>query len=96
MNKLQHLLLKLGEEAAEIIQIASKASQFGLDDVREGQQYTNRQLCHQEIDDILGVLNMLNEECGFGYEPNSESIAAKQVKVNKYLEYSKQLGLVEG
>lgn len=94
MNRLQLLLAKLSEEGSEIAQIALKTQQFGLSEMCPGQPYSNAERVHQEIDDLTVAVEMLNEEFGFGYSPNRERIEAKKIKVNKYAEYSKILGLV--
>lgn len=95
MNRLQLLLNKLAEEGAEVAQIALKTSQFGLHESREGQYSTNAERCHAEVDDLMAAVEMLNEECGFGYAPNRERIEAKKVKVNKFAAYSESLGMVK-
>lgn len=94
MNRLQLLLAKLSEEGSEIAQIALKTQQFGLNEKCPGQPYTNAERVHQEIDDLMAAVEMLNEEFGFGYSPNRERIEAKKIKVNQFAEYSKTLGLV--
>lgn len=55
---------------------------------------TNAERAHQEIDDLMAAVEMLNEEFDFGYTPNRGRIEAKKVKVNKFADYSAQLGLV--
>ena len=70
MDRLQHLLVKLAEERVEIAQIALKTAQFGPDGIIPGTNITNFQKCHQELDDLLGVVEMLNDEFNFGYIPN--------------------------
>jgi len=94
MNRLQLLLNKLAEEGAEVAQIALKTAQFGLAEVCPGQLLTNAQRAHQEIDDLMAVVEMLNEEFGFGYKPNREHIETKKSKVNKFARYSESLGLL--
>ena len=96
MNQLQHLLMKLAEEGSEVAQIALKTAQFGPDEVMPGQPLSNFQRTHLELDDMAGVIEMLNEAYGFGYVPNRERIEAKKAKVRKYLGYSIHLGLVDG
>ena len=94
MDRLQLLLSKLAEEGTEVAQIALKTAQFGLHESREGQYPTNAERCHAEIDDLMAAVEMLNEECGFGYTPSRERIEAKKAKVNKFAAYSETLGLV--
>lgn len=96
MNQLQHLLVKLAEEGSEVAQIALKTSQFGPSEVMPGQSLNNFQRCHQELDDLLSIVEMLNEQYGFGYTPDRTRMDAKKLKVQKYLGYSIHLGLVEG
>ena len=96
MNQLQHLLTKLAEEGAEVAQIALKTSQFGPLEVMPGQPLSNFERCHLELDDLWAMVEMLNEQYGFSYTPNRERIAAKKIKVRKYLGYSIHLGLVDG
>lgn len=95
MNQLQHLLVKLAEEGSEIAQIALKTAQFGPTETMPGQPFDNFERCHQEIDDLFAVIEMLNEQYQFGYAPSRDRIDAKKAKVQKYLGYSIRLGLVE-
>jgi hypothetical protein len=94
MNRMQLLLNKLAEEGAEVAQIALKTAQFGLAETCPGQPLTNAERTHQEIDDLMAAVEMLNEELGFGYKPNRERIDAKKAKVNKFAAYSESLGMV--
>jgi len=91
---MQLLLLKLSEEGSEISQIADKTMQFGLHEKCPGQPYTNAERCHQEINDLMAIIEMLNIEFNFNFEPNRLQILAKKKKVNKYAEYSAELGMV--
>lgn len=94
MNLQQHLLGKLAEEGAEVGQIALKTQQFGFFERCPDQIYTNAERTHQEIDDLMAIVEMLND-LGFGYEPSRNRIEAKKEKVIKYLRYSVGLGLVD-
>lgn len=94
MNRLQLLLTKLAEEGSEVAQIALKTQQFGFNESCPGQPFTNAERTHQEIDDLMAMVEMLNEEFGFGYIPNRERIEAKKTKVNKFAAYSVELGMV--
>lgn len=95
MNRLQYLLTKLAEEASEISQIALKTQQFGLYEMCQGLNSTNEQRIHQEINDLLAIVDMLNKEYDFGFEPDETSLKEKTAKVNKYWRYSKDLGMTE-
>ena len=95
MNHLQHYLTKLAEEGSEVVQIALKTQQFGPFEVMPGQPLNNFERCHQEIDDLMAMVEELNERFGFGYAPNRKRIEAKKLKVRKYLCFSVALGMVE-
>lgn len=82
MNRIELLLTCLAEEASEISQAASKMNRFSMHRLFPGRGNTNAQIAHLELDDLLAVVEMLNEEFGFGYEPNRDNIAAKKLKVN--------------
>ena len=94
MTNLQYLLGKLAEEAAEVAQIALKAQQFGLDEIKPGQPYTNAQRIEQELNDLYGVLTLLQQE-GFYFQTDTEQICRKINKVVDFREYSIKLGMVE-
>ena len=96
MNLLQHYLTKLAEEGSEVAQIALKTQQFGPSEVMPGQPLNNFERCHQELDDLLAMVEELNEKFDFGYTPSRDRIEAKKAKVRKYLGYSIHLGMVEG
>lgn len=100
MNREQHLVGILGEEGSEVTQMTSKINRFGMhevfpDPINNADGLTNAERTHKELDDLQAMVEMLNDECGLGYVPNRERIEAKKIKVNKYYEYSKQLGLVK-
>jgi NTP pyrophosphatase (non-canonical NTP hydrolase) len=94
MNRQQLLLAKLAEECNEVAQIALKTQQFGLDEKRPGQPYTNAERVHQELNDLLAIVEMLNDEIAFGFEPNRIEIHSKKKKVNRFADYSAELGQV--
>lgn len=94
MNNLQYLLIKLAEESAEIAKIALKTSQFGIHSQINGDAVNNFQMTHNELNDLLAIVEMLNTECNFGYIPNEEAIAKKKAKVAYYRNISGQLGHV--
>lgn len=95
MNRLQLLLAKLAEEGSEISQIALKTQQFGLHEICPGLKFSNAQRTHQEIDDLMAIIEMLNEEFDFGYIPNRDNIDSKKLRVNEYAEKSINLGMVD-
>lgn len=91
MNRLELLLTCLAEEASEVAQAASKMNRFAMHRVFPGRDNTNAQVTHLELDDLLAVVEMLNEEFVFGYEPSKANIAAKKIKVNKMNDLHKEL-----
>ncbi len=95
MNRVQYLLTKLAEEASEIAQIALKAQQFGLDEKLPGQELTNCDRIEMEFNDLLGVVELLNQEFGCGIIQDHVAIQAKGIKIDKYYQYSIQCGQVE-
>lgn len=102
MDRQQYLLTKLAEEASEVAQIALKTQQFGYDEKRPEQPFTNRERIHQELVDLITIVLMLNEETELGFNFDSEEEEGgvsqselKRAKVNKYYEYSRKLGEVE-
>lgn len=95
MNRLQYLLNKLAEEASEVSQIALKTAQFGLEKCKPGQDLTNAQRTHGELNDLLAIVDLLNREFGFGFVPSEISQMQKQAKVKQFYEYSISCGMVE-
>lgn len=93
MNREQYLLCKLAEEASEIAQIALKTQQFGMDEVYLTD--SNKERIHKELNDLLGIIEMLNAEYNFNFFPDDIQIQEKVDKVNLYYAYSKQLGCVK-
>lgn len=94
LNREQYLLTKLAEEASEIAQIALKTQQFGMNEICPQFPETNKQRIRKELNDLLGVIEMLNREYEFNFIPDDNEIAAKINKVNKYYNYSIECGQV--
>lgn len=91
MNTTEYLLTCLIEECAEVIQRATKAQRFGLDEIQPEQTFTNEERLADELDDLAGVLELLREK-GLCLTDDEDAIAAKKVKVKKFMEYSRELG----
>jgi hypothetical protein len=58
-NKIQYLICKLQEEAAEVIQAVSKINRFGPDNHHPDRTTTNKQELIGELEDFLAILAAL-------------------------------------
>lgn len=94
MDRIQFLFCKLAEEAAEVTHIAMKNQQFGMNETMPGQPFNNAERAHQEINDLLTIIDMLNEEFDFGFVKNGIQMKLKREKVEKFHEKSVMLGQV--
>lgn len=81
----QYLLNKLAKEASEVAQVALKASNFGLGEVYCYE--SNRQRIFNELNDLLGVVELMNHELNFGFTPDKKSIEDKAIEINEYRFY---------
>lgn len=90
MTKVEHLLQKLQEECAEVIQEASKVNLFGLDD-HYGERPTNAARLESEFEDLLGAYEML-VDLGVLRKPRTTRVWEKKEKIKHYMEYAKQRG----
>lgn len=95
MNKQQYLLTKLAEEAAEVGQRALKMQQFGKEEKEPGQDFTNEQRLNQELNDLSMIVRLLKEECGLDLYTDPWWFDIKKPKVEKYMKYSQELGMVD-
>ena len=97
MTNVQYLLGKLAEEAGELAQIAIKVQQFGIEEVFviKGDSQSNRERIEAELNDVIGVVKMLNIEEDIDIAQDDTAQTAKMNKVNKWRDYAKELGLVE-
>lgn len=89
MNTQDYLLICLTEECAEIAQRATKALRFGLDEIQPGQTLNNKERLIQEIADLFGVIEKLELEIP------KDKVLAKQIKIEKFMKYSKQIGRLQ-
>ena len=97
LNRSEHLLTVLAEEAGEVVQAVSKAIRFGLDETYEKKQEgTNAERLAKELADLAAVVDALVEEGVWSYRPY-ESVAdkrAKREKLEHWMRYSDSLGLL--
>lgn len=82
MTPIEHLLVCLMEECAEVTKDASKALRFGLNNKYQDASPAER--LAEELDDLIGVREMLTDR-GVIRGPSLEAIAAKKQKVIKYM-----------
>lgn len=100
----QFFLLKLMEECSEVAQRCSKQVQFGAYEKQANSpsetknEQPNRDRLRAELNDLLAVVDVLLE---LGQIPEIsphellEAKNEKRAKIQKYLNYSQELGLVE-
>lgn len=94
MNRIEHLLVILSEECAEVSQSCSKALRFGLQEVEPDQLRSNAQRISDELCDVIAVLEMLH-----GVLPSTlelrDRVQKKKRKVEKFLNESAKLGTLQ-
>jgi hypothetical protein len=92
VNRFEHLMTILGEECAEITQIAAKINRFGLHESRD-LGVTNRDRLQAEYNDLVALVEMLNfEDPTMQLFRDPDLVTTKKLKVEHYLEYSETLG----
>jgi hypothetical protein len=99
MNRKEHLLTVLAEEASEVIKAVSKALRFGLKDGYPGTDRTNEQDIIKEYAQMVAVFEMLQTSSSskaFNSEIDWSLFDGikleKKANVLKYMEYAKQTG----
>lgn len=104
MNCLEHILICAAEECGEVSKEIHKALRFGLDDQvtldphgpRGTTGPTNRDKIVAELNDLLGVVRMLET---WGVLPNDWQDAKQQerkiAKVSAYMDYARLGGSLE-
>lgn len=86
----QQILDILQEECAEVIQIISKIRRFGLESTNpydpEHLRFTNLVKLHDELGDVQGMVDLLNDQNGIlDQHKINERAARKITKVEPYL-----------
>lgn len=92
MNNREYLLTCLAEECMEVAQRATKAIRFGLQEIQPGQPHTNAERLTLELNDLWGVLAALRQSRIYQPVFDTDLQDAKVEKLNKFMEYSRQLG----
>lgn len=89
MNETQYLLVVLAEEAAEIVQRATKTLRFGIHEVQPGQDEDNLRRLEREVADLEATAQRLRLTI------RDEDKAAKLEKLDRYMAYSREIGLLD-
>ena len=92
MNEVEHLLVCLSEECAEIQKAVSKALRFGLDDGYPGENTTNLQDIIKELNDLEGVIQLLATHISFSDFGNPVEILKKKNKIIEFMDYARKRG----
>lgn len=98
MNREQMLLLKLAEECVEVAHRVHKAVKFGLSERQPGQDLDNSERIMEELLDLFAVLQLLERE---GYLKDTtgdnlgEVLESRTERIEKYMQYSKNLGIIK-
>lgn len=95
MTRIEHLLVILTEECAEVSQRCAKALRFGLTEIQPGHEASNAARIEDELVDLLAVIDMLEDEGAFsvaGFTIQYDTTRKKREKVDRYLDYSRECG----
>lgn len=95
MNATEYLLSCLIEECAEVIQRATKAQRFGVNEVQPGQDQNNIDRLSDELADLEGTIQLLQDE-GVNLCRLPDAVEAKKKKVREFMEYSRAQGTLTG
>ena len=94
MTRQDHLLVILMEECAEVQKECAKALRFGLDDFyAPAGPDTNRESIWRELNDLMAVSEMIRRDKIIPEEDFKQQ-AVKRDKVERFLNYSKEKGLL--
>lgn len=100
MNSREHLLTCLMEECSEIQKPICKALRFGENDHYPNPDFPNAtssniQDISDELDDLIGVVELLLEEGVLLRRIDSNRVLAKKIKVKKYMDYARNVGALK-
>ena len=93
MNTKEYLLVKAMEECNELAQRFSKALAFGVDDDYTGKSANTH--IYDELGDLLGVIELLEDEHILTHENVHDRRYAKKAKVREFMEYSRNKGTLK-
>lgn len=80
----EHLLTHLTEEAAEIVQRVQKIERFGLDEIQEGKNQTNRRRLEQEVNQFEAVVLLLRKYGVLSTDHQRDDINQKHMAMVHY------------
>jgi NTP pyrophosphatase (non-canonical NTP hydrolase) len=97
MTREQMLLLKLAEECNEVAHRCSKAIRFGVDEKQTPDHENNRQRLKEELIDLSVIIDMVdrNLDLDLFRSLNTALVESRRAKVEKYMQYSKDLGILK-
>jgi hypothetical protein len=103
MNKKEHYLTILAEECSEVAicanrlaQRVTKALRFGVDEIQPGQLLSNAERIAQELNDLIGSVEMLIDDGILDWQVNRDAVEAKKEKIKYFLERSKEYDTLDG
>lgn len=97
MNVTEYLLTCASEECNETAQRISKAIRFSMEEIQPGQDMTNGDRIMEEFYDLIAVIEKLQNQNVlpiWGEDRIAFHKAAKWIKIQKFLNYAKQIGTV--
>lgn len=97
MNVKEYLLTQAASECNEVAHRITKAMQFGMDEVQEGQGQTNAERIVSEFYDLIAAMQMLQDRglIKVDREQMDKAIKAKIAKVNHYMKFAEQCKTLE-
>lgn len=90
-TRIGHIIGCVGEEAGEIGQAIGKIIRFGLHDKKHDDGPDNLTSLRNEVHDLVGAYQMLCVELGEDPKLDLSKIADKQVKIEHYIQYAKNI-----
>ena len=94
MNRQEHLLVIFAEECNEVAQEVSKALRFGLHEQRDIPT-SNLDRIQKEFNQLMAMRDMLWSE-GVCIRGDAQVVSEKIANVERYLNYSKECGTLDG
>jgi len=94
-TRIGHIIGCVGEEAGEIGQAIGKIIRFGLHDKKHNDGPDNLTSLRNEVHDLVGAYQMLCVELGEDPELDLSKISDKQVKIEHYIQYAKDIEHLE-